>query len=172
MSLSSVMRFIQPDLVPCTLVEFDHLISKAKLGDEEKFQDFINPVTKVEVPCRLSCGSFKPEWMYILCLEHRSVRPLPAHRAGWWGHSAGAKGLLPLRPAVRRQGQACSAVFYSRWQGQAFCDCRCSRHRHGDRGQEEAEIDLWESCSVSYQEIAIAAVSQIDLSISGIHGLA
>ena len=61
MRLSSVMRFIQPDLVPCTLVEFDHLISKAKLGDEEKFQDFINPVTKVEVPCRLSCGSFKPE---------------------------------------------------------------------------------------------------------------
>jgi hypothetical protein len=55
------MRFIQPDLVPCTLVEFDHLISKAKLGDEEKFQDFINPVTKVEVSCRLSCGSFKPE---------------------------------------------------------------------------------------------------------------
>ena len=39
----------QPDLVPCKLVEFDHLISKAKLGDDEKFQDFINPVTKVEV---------------------------------------------------------------------------------------------------------------------------
>ena len=49
--------FIQPDLVPCKLVEFDHLISKAKLGDEEKFQDFINPVTKSEVTFR---GSFIP----------------------------------------------------------------------------------------------------------------
>lgn len=38
-----------PDVVPCKLFEFDHLISKAKLEEDEKFQDFINPVTKVEV---------------------------------------------------------------------------------------------------------------------------
>jgi len=38
-----------PDLVPCRLVEFDHLISKAKLGEDDKFQDFVNPVTKTEV---------------------------------------------------------------------------------------------------------------------------
>jgi hypothetical protein len=45
---------VQPELVPCQLVEFDHIISKAKLTDEDKFQDFVNPVTKTEVssaPC-------------------------------------------------------------------------------------------------------------------------
>ena len=40
---------LQPDLVPCTVVEFDHLISKAKLTEEDKFQDFVNPVTRTEV---------------------------------------------------------------------------------------------------------------------------
>ena len=38
-----------PDVVPCKLFEFDHLISKAKLEEDEKFQDFINPITKIEV---------------------------------------------------------------------------------------------------------------------------
>ncbi len=37
-----------PDVVSCKLVEFDHLISKAKLEEDEKFQDFVNPVTRVE----------------------------------------------------------------------------------------------------------------------------
>eukprot|EP00600_Ochromonadales_sp_CCMP1393_P001035 CAMPEP_0174984316 /NCGR_PEP_ID=MMETSP0004_2-20121128/17655_1 /TAXON_ID=420556 /ORGANISM="Ochromonas sp., Strain CCMP1393" /LENGTH=790 /DNA_ID=CAMNT_0016236713 /DNA_START=56 /DNA_END=2428 /DNA_ORIENTATION=- len=37
-----------PDLVPCQVFEFDHLITKAKLTDDDKFQDFVNPVTKVE----------------------------------------------------------------------------------------------------------------------------
>ncbi len=37
------------DLVPCQLFEFDHLISKAKLADDDKFQDFLTPVTKIEV---------------------------------------------------------------------------------------------------------------------------
>lgn len=37
-----------PDLVACTLVEFDHLISKAKLGDDEDFKDFVNPRTRFE----------------------------------------------------------------------------------------------------------------------------
>ncbi len=34
--------------MPCTLVEFDHLISKPKLEDGDNFQDFINPVTRAE----------------------------------------------------------------------------------------------------------------------------
>lgn len=38
-----------PDLVPCALFEFDHLISKAKLADDDQFQDFLTPVTKIEV---------------------------------------------------------------------------------------------------------------------------
>ncbi len=37
-----------PDLVPCQVFEFDHLISKAKLADEDKFQDHLTPVTKIE----------------------------------------------------------------------------------------------------------------------------
>ena len=37
-----------PDLVTCTLVEFDHLISKAKLNDDEDFKDFVNPNTRFE----------------------------------------------------------------------------------------------------------------------------
>lgn len=35
-----------PDVVQCQLVEFDHLISKPRLGDDEDFKDFLNPVTK------------------------------------------------------------------------------------------------------------------------------
>lgn len=37
-----------PDLVPCTIVEFDHLITKAKLGDDDDFKNFLNPVTRTE----------------------------------------------------------------------------------------------------------------------------
>jgi glutamyl-tRNA synthetase len=37
-----------PDNIECTLVEFDHLISKAKLDDDDNFQDFVNPVTRTE----------------------------------------------------------------------------------------------------------------------------
>ncbi len=40
---------MQPDLVPCQLLEFDHIISKAKLADDEDFKDFVNPNTKFEV---------------------------------------------------------------------------------------------------------------------------
>lgn len=37
-----------PDCVECTLVSYDHLITKAKLEDGDVFQDFINPETKFE----------------------------------------------------------------------------------------------------------------------------
>ena len=37
-----------PDCVECTLVSYDHLISKAKLDDGDSFQDFITPQSKVE----------------------------------------------------------------------------------------------------------------------------
>lgn len=37
-----------PQLVPCRLVEFGHLISKAKLGEDDLFQDFVNPHTREE----------------------------------------------------------------------------------------------------------------------------
>ena len=36
-----------PDNVICTVMEYDHLISKAKLGEDDKFSDFINPNSKV-----------------------------------------------------------------------------------------------------------------------------
>lgn len=38
-----------PDLVPCTLVEFDHLISKPKLEEGDDFQDYLTPVTRAEM---------------------------------------------------------------------------------------------------------------------------
>lgn len=37
------------ETVSCRLMEFDHLISKAKLGDDEDFKDFVNPISKKEV---------------------------------------------------------------------------------------------------------------------------
>jgi glutamyl-tRNA synthetase len=37
-----------PDLVECTLVEYGHLINKAKLDENDNFQDFVNPNTKSE----------------------------------------------------------------------------------------------------------------------------
>ena len=50
MSLSVVQPLqLQADLVPCQLVEFDHIISKAKLGEDDRFQDHVNPHTKFEV---------------------------------------------------------------------------------------------------------------------------
>ncbi|KAK7720758.1 glutamate--tRNA ligase [Botryosphaeria dothidea] len=35
------------DLVPVELVDFDYLITKDKLGEEDKFEDFINPKTEI-----------------------------------------------------------------------------------------------------------------------------
>lgn len=39
-----------PDLVPCRIFEFDHLISKAIIKDDEDFKDFVNPNSKWEIP--------------------------------------------------------------------------------------------------------------------------
>ncbi|TYZ61762.1 hypothetical protein PybrP1_012794 [[Pythium] brassicae (nom. inval.)] len=38
-----------PDLVPATLVEFDHLLSKPKLEDGDNFVDHLTPVTRAEM---------------------------------------------------------------------------------------------------------------------------
>jgi glutamyl/glutaminyl-tRNA synthetase len=38
-----------PELVPCRLLEFDNIISKSKLEEDEDFKDFVNPHTKFEV---------------------------------------------------------------------------------------------------------------------------
>jgi len=37
-----------PDVVPLKIFEFDHLISKAKLEEDDKFENFINPESKKE----------------------------------------------------------------------------------------------------------------------------
>mmetsp|Transcript_5208 Transcript_5208/g.8013 ORF Transcript_5208/g.8013 Transcript_5208/m.8013 type:complete len:905 (+) Transcript_5208:75-2789(+) len=37
-----------PELVPCQLVEFDHLITKPKLGDDDDFKDYVTPVSRAE----------------------------------------------------------------------------------------------------------------------------
>lgn len=33
-----------PDLVPIVLVEFDYLVTKDKIEEDENFKDFLNPV--------------------------------------------------------------------------------------------------------------------------------
>jgi glutamyl-tRNA synthetase len=38
-----------PHSVPAELVEFDNLITKSKISEEDKFEDFVNPVTKATV---------------------------------------------------------------------------------------------------------------------------
>lgn len=38
-----------PDLVPITLVEFDHLMNKPKLEEGDNFQDHLTPVTRAEM---------------------------------------------------------------------------------------------------------------------------
>ena len=55
-----------PDAVQCTLVEFDHLISKAKLGDDEDFKDFVNPRTRAEVSSACSSSDLTT---VNLCLQ-------------------------------------------------------------------------------------------------------
>eukprot|EP00752_Nemacystus_decipiens_P004043 g3702.t1 len=37
-----------PDLVPIVLVEFDYLVTKDKIEEDENFKDFLNPVTRAE----------------------------------------------------------------------------------------------------------------------------
>ena len=49
-----------PDNVPCTLVEYGHLITKAKLDDTDNFQDFVNPNTKTEVRRKLNINKPYP----------------------------------------------------------------------------------------------------------------
>ena len=63
--ISHLHLHFQPDLVQCKIFEFDHLIAKAKLGEDENFQDFLNPVTKTEVRTLNSTESF---WFYF-CFE-------------------------------------------------------------------------------------------------------
>lgn len=36
--------FQVPDLVPIVLVEFDYLVTKDKIEEDENFKDFLNPV--------------------------------------------------------------------------------------------------------------------------------
>ena len=39
---------LQPDLVPCQLVEFDHLISQPVIKDGQDFRDFVTPLSRAQ----------------------------------------------------------------------------------------------------------------------------
>lgn len=49
LSVDAAVDVWQEDTVPVVMTEFDYLISKKKLEEDEDFKDFINPVTKAEV---------------------------------------------------------------------------------------------------------------------------
>ena len=42
------------------MVEFGYLIAKAKLGDTDNFQDFLNPCTRIEV------GGYVCGWVAVV----------------------------------------------------------------------------------------------------------
>ena len=44
------------DLVPCELVEFDHLITKDKLEEEDRVEDFLTEMTEVRTECLADCN--------------------------------------------------------------------------------------------------------------------
>jgi hypothetical protein len=66
----------QTDLVPCKILKFDHLISKAKLADDENFQDFVNPHTKFEV---MSCLHVSAVCVYVRSRGAQTAEPLESH---------------------------------------------------------------------------------------------
>ena len=41
-----------PELVPLTLVDFDHLITKKKLEDDDEIEDLVNPCSVLSCPAR------------------------------------------------------------------------------------------------------------------------
>ena len=100
---SSPTYHAQPDLVPCQLVEFDHLINKRKLEENDDFKDYITPVSKAEVRLSIVCASLVVSSLrHTLYSERRPGRPLPSNSAGGRGFPVGEKRLLPLRQALRR----------------------------------------------------------------------
>ena len=94
-----------PDLLPCTVVEFDHLISKAKIIDEEDFKDFVNKDSKREFqilcdPCVrfVKAGEvISPVTHYVLTVTHYV---LICHSPG---HPARATRVFPLRRGLHWQ---------------------------------------------------------------------
>lgn len=44
------------DLTPLTLIEFDYLLTKDKLLDEDDFEAFLNPVTEIKTECVADCN--------------------------------------------------------------------------------------------------------------------
>jgi hypothetical protein len=133
---------LQPDLVPCKVFEFDHLISKAKLADDENFQDFVNPVSRTEVRLYF-CKSNHTMWVwdnnqwivyctlsFIQYTEFCIVRPLPTICFCGYCHPVRADRFFPCGSGFWRQnGQASGTISHSRWKSQTCC-CIHSASRH------------------------------------------
>lgn len=70
---------LQPQLVPVRFVEFDHIISKAKLTEEDKFQDYVNLDSKFEVRAACSAGRCLPAVrIHIQMADHSAAAVLPS----------------------------------------------------------------------------------------------
>lgn len=57
-------------MIPVQLVEFDFLITKAKVMAEEDFKDFLNPVSRAEV----RETEYNPMWLHTQQTTDRGVR--------------------------------------------------------------------------------------------------
>lgn len=44
------------ELVPLTLIDFDYLLTKDKLNDEDNFEDFLTPVTETRTEALADCN--------------------------------------------------------------------------------------------------------------------
>ncbi|OQR88241.1 glutamyl-tRNA synthetase [Achlya hypogyna] len=59
------------DIVPATLVEFDHLISKPKLEENDNFKDHLTPVTRAEMHALGDHGLRNLQYGDVIQLERR-----------------------------------------------------------------------------------------------------
>ena len=60
-----------PENVPCVLTEFDNLLTKEKLEEDDKFEDYVNPDTEAETRCVGDAGLRNLAEHDIIQLERR-----------------------------------------------------------------------------------------------------
>ena len=89
-----------PDKITALLTEFDHLINKPKLEEEDDFADFLTPVTKAETEAHVdACLRLVPEGT-VVQLERRGFYRVDR------AHSVDAPAVLILVPDGRTKAMS------------------------------------------------------------------